>query len=85
MKTLIHAGKLVRMVENKVETDVSVLINKGRIEKIGPQGSIEANGATEVDARNKVIIPGLFDLHFHLFLLLNGTHWRFFRSNPYQG
>lgn len=70
MKTLIHAGKLIKMVDNKVETDVSVLIHQGRIEKIGPQGSIQANGAREVDARSKVMIPGLFDLHFHLFLLL---------------
>ena len=72
MKTLIHTGKLIGMVGNKVDKDVSVLINNGRFEKIGPQGSIAANGAREVDARNKVMIPGLFDLHFHLFLLLTG-------------
>ncbi len=50
MKTLIHTGKLIGMVGNKVDKDVSVLINNGRFEKIGPQGSIAANGTREVDA-----------------------------------
>lgn len=70
MKTIIHVGKLVSMAGKDVQKNVSVLINNGRFEKIAPQGTIEPEGSREVDARDRVMIPGLFDLHFHLFLLL---------------
>ena len=70
MKTLIHVGKLIGMSNSEVQTNVSVLINNGRFEKIAPQGAIVPNGVQEIDARDKVMIPGLFDMHFHMFLLL---------------
>lgn len=43
-----------------------VLIEKGRIARIAPAGSIRARrGAEIVDAEGRVLLPGLIDLHAH--------------------
>lgn len=49
---------------------VSILMDGNRIVKIGPRGSIVADGAEVLDAPDSAALPGLFDLHFHMFLLL---------------
>jgi imidazolonepropionase-like amidohydrolase len=49
---------------------MAVLVEDGRITQIAPQGNIKVDGATVIDAADKTLIPGLFDLHFHQFLLL---------------
>jgi imidazolonepropionase-like amidohydrolase len=43
-----------------------VLIEKGRIARIAPTGSIRARRGTEVvNAEGRVLLPGLIDLHVH--------------------
>lgn len=69
MKTLINAGKLVDGTGTDAQENMSVLVDEGRITQIAPQGSIEANGAKVINAAGQTLIPGLFDLHFHQFLL----------------
>ncbi len=45
-----------------------VLIEKGRIARIAPAGSIRAGRGTEVvSAEGRVLLPGLIDLHVHEF------------------
>ncbi|MFW5713635.1 MAG: amidohydrolase family protein [Brevefilum sp.] len=70
MSKIVHVGKFINMVQEEVLTNVSVLINNGRIEQIAERGAIRAESALEIDASDLVMIPGLFDLHFHMFLLL---------------
>jgi hypothetical protein len=44
----------------------TVLIRDGRIEAVGPTGSIGIPGkALRVDGRGKFVIPGLWDMHVH--------------------
>ena len=45
----------------------TVLIEHGRITRVGPASTVRApRGATVVDGRGKYLIPGLWDTHTHL-------------------
>jgi imidazolonepropionase-like amidohydrolase len=45
----------------------TVLIRAGRIEAVGPAGSVTVPaGAQVIDARGKSVMPGLADMHVHL-------------------
>jgi imidazolonepropionase-like amidohydrolase len=70
VKTILNVGKLVDGTGTDMQENMSVLVDDGRITKIAPQGTINENEATVIDAADKTLIPGLFDLHFHQFLLL---------------
>jgi imidazolonepropionase-like amidohydrolase len=70
MKQLFNVGKLIDATGAPMRENMSVLVEDGRITQIAPQGSIQANGATVIDGPDKTLIPGLIDIHFHLFLLL---------------
>jgi imidazolonepropionase-like amidohydrolase len=70
VKTIFNVGKLVDGTGTDAQENMSVLVDGGRITKIAPQGTVKANGAKVIDAAEKTLIPGLFDLHFHQFLLL---------------
>jgi imidazolonepropionase-like amidohydrolase/Tol biopolymer transport system component len=43
-----------------------LLIQSGRIARIGPSGTIAADGAQVIDASGRYLMPGMIDLHFHL-------------------
>lgn len=70
MKQLFNVGKLIDATGAPAQENMSVLVENGRIAQIAPQGTIPADGATVIDAPDKTLIPGLIDVHFHLFLLL---------------
>lgn len=70
MKRLFNVGKLVDATGAAVQKDMAVLVEGDRIVKIAAQGEIKADGAQVIDAQHQTMIPGLFDLHFHLFLFL---------------
>ena len=45
----------------------SILIRNGRIETVAPAAELSAaEGAIEVDASGKFVIPGLIDMHIHV-------------------
>ena len=44
-----------------------ILIERGRIARIAPSGTISAAGAQVLDAAGRVVIPGLLDLHAHTY------------------
>ena len=70
MKQLFNVGKLIDATGAPAQENMSVLVENGRIAQIAAQGTIPADGATVIDAPDKTLIPGLIDVHFHLFLLL---------------
>lgn len=43
-----------------------LLLSGGRIARIAPAGTLRANGARVVDAKGRTALPGLIDLHGHL-------------------
>jgi dihydroorotase len=63
----IQGGKLVDPVGNRVE-DLDLLIEGDRVVKILPPGVFSDTGPRlkRIDARNRLVVPGLVDMHVHL-------------------
>lgn len=54
----------------------AVLVKDDKIAAVGPVASIDATGAEVIDLPGATVIPGLMDLHSHLFLHpYNETSW----------
>jgi len=67
MAILIQGGKLVDPVRNRAE-EQDILIDEERIVKILPPGVFSEQGPRLkiIDARNRMVLPGLVDMHVHL-------------------
>lgn len=67
MAVWIQGGKLVDPVRNRVE-EQDLLIEGERIEKILPAGVFSDPGPQlkRINARNRLVVPGLVDMHVHL-------------------
>lgn len=68
--TIIHAGRLVDVVEGEVLTEQSVIIEEGRIKDVRA-GYIEAIDAELIDLTDATVMPGFMDMHVHLSSELN--------------
>ena len=54
----------------------AVLVKDGKVAGVGPAAQLDAAGADIVDLPGATLIPGLMDLHSHLFLHpYNETSW----------
>ncbi|MEI7641051.1 MAG: dihydroorotase [bacterium] len=62
MKLLIKNGLVVDPA-NKIEDKLDVLVNNGKIEKVGK--NISDKGAKVIDAKGCLVIPGMIDMHVH--------------------
>ncbi len=62
MKLLLKGGRVINPAE-KFDKIADVLVEDGKIKAIGE--TLEADGAEVYDATNKVVTPGLIDLHVH--------------------
>ncbi len=51
---------------NKVDEKLDILVSDGQIAKLGKPGSIPTNNVQVIDAANKLVVPGLIDMHVHL-------------------
>jgi len=67
LRTWIKASSVVDPVRGTVEK-VELIIEKGKIAEILPLGSVKGKGPRTkvIDASDKVILPGLVDMHVHL-------------------
>src|SRR3989338_4806685 len=63
MKTLIKNGHVVDP-KNKMDEVMDIFIEKDRIKKVARKISEKAD--TEIDAKGKIVSPGLIDIHVHL-------------------
>ena len=52
----------------KTLSDMTVVIDGDRIKTVGPTRAVRVpNGAEVIDARGKTLLPGLWDMHVHIF------------------
>lgn len=63
-RVLIRNVNLVPMTRDTVLPNKTVLIEKGRISKI--EDTLHLEGVAEIDAENKFLVPGLIDMHVHV-------------------
>ena len=64
--TLIHAGRMIDGVSDKVATNLTVVVEGGKITAIENGFRAAAAGDRVIDLRNGTLLPGLFDMHVHL-------------------
>jgi imidazolonepropionase-like amidohydrolase len=64
---VLRCGKLIDVRAGSARSDMSVLVNNGRIDAVGPSSSISMPaGAANVDLTSATCMPGLIDVHEHL-------------------
>ena len=64
---LIQNARLFDSETATVKSGMSVLIVNGRIAGVGPDGTLKSVPAHEtLDAKGKMLLPGLWDMHVHL-------------------
>jgi imidazolonepropionase-like amidohydrolase len=63
--TVVHAGRLVDGTGAPVRTNVSIVIEGERIDRVVP-GFHAIDGAEVVDLRRATVLPGLIESHDHL-------------------
>lgn len=62
----IRCGQLLDVINEKTLENQDVLVRGSVIEAIGPALAVPA-GATRIDLSDRVCMPGLMDMHVHLF------------------
>lgn len=62
-RLLIKNGRVIDPA-NKIDRQLDVLVEKGRIVSVGED--IPASGCQVVEAKGKVVAPGFIDMHVHL-------------------
>lgn len=65
MNILIQNGRVVDPA-NAIDEALDLLVSDGTIARFGKAGTIKPAGAQVVDAKGKVVVPGLLDMHVHL-------------------
>jgi imidazolonepropionase-like amidohydrolase len=69
---LVRDTSIVDVVTGHIITHRSVLIAGGEIKRVGPEHSFHPPGdATVVNGRGKYLMPGLWDMHVHLWYPVN--------------
>ena len=59
---------VIPMTSETVLADATVLVRDGRIAAVGPAARVRVPaGARRIDGRGRFLVPGLADMHTHLF------------------
>lgn len=65
-KTIIQCGKLIDAKNNKVLSDMTIVIVDEKIESISDKKITVGKNDTFYDLSTKTVMPGLIDMHVHL-------------------
>jgi len=64
---VVHAGHLLDVKTGKLLSDQTIVIEDGKIARVGPSAEIKAPAdAMLIDLSNATVLPGLIDAHTHL-------------------
>ena len=63
--TYILCGKLIDTESGKISTEQTILVKENKIIDV-KDGYIMPKGGTLIDLRDKVVMPGLIDMHVHI-------------------
>ena len=64
----ISRVNLISMESDRILANATVVVRDGRIAEVGPSGKVRIPaGARTIDGRGRYLIPGLGDMHAHLF------------------
>ena len=81
--TLLHCGKLVDVRAGSIREEVSVVVDGGRFKSVEAGYSTPTAEAETVDLKSHTCMPGLMDMHVHLFIQMSPKHYEeLFRLNP---
>ena len=64
--TIIHAGRMIDGRSDELQTEVSIVVEDGRITKVVPGFLKPAEGDKLIDLSAHTVMPGLMDMHTHL-------------------
>jgi imidazolonepropionase-like amidohydrolase len=65
-KTIIHCGYLIDGKSSDAQSQMTVIVDGGKIISVVKGFSNKSNGDTLIDLSKKTVMPGLIDLHVHL-------------------
>jgi len=65
--TLIRNVRIIDGTGAPITRPRDILIEQGRIKRIAPAGRLRPNGGRDVDAAGRSVIPGLLELHAHIY------------------
>jgi imidazolonepropionase-like amidohydrolase len=89
--TLVHAGRLIDGVADRVRSDVGILVTGERITFVGAwdEARRRGPGARVIDLTRATVLPGLIDDHVHVLLQGDPTAASYdeqllYQSNPYR-
>lgn len=72
--TLIRNARVFDSENATLGAPSDVLIESGRIIEVAPTGAITRQAGRVIDAANRVLLPGLFDMHAHVSFWDGGLH-----------
>jgi imidazolonepropionase-like amidohydrolase len=64
--TLIHAGRLIDGVAETARSEVTVVVEEGKIAAVRPGFVAPGGGDDLIDLSGMTLLPGLMDMHVHL-------------------
>jgi len=65
-QTILHCGALLDMKSDKLQNEVTIVIEDGLIAAIEKGYTAGANQDVVIDLKDQTVLPGLMDMHVHL-------------------
>ena len=64
--TIIHAGKLIDGKSDAAQSEMSIVIEEGKITSVAKGYIAPKDGDKVIDLKAYTVLPGLMDMHTHL-------------------
>lgn len=65
-KTYILCGRLIDPANSRTDTEMTIVVEKGKVVSIDKGYAKPGAGETVIDLKNQTVMPGLIDMHVHL-------------------